>query len=130
MGLLGSGSRPDFPLGQARRRARSGVTAGLFPKRQQWRSIGVTPPVAYLEPHSSADGMAFWRGSLYVAEWGQYCCRTFGRKVVRVDLRRSPAKATTFVTGIAHPLALITDGQGGLLVGDYETGTVYRIARR
>jgi glucose/arabinose dehydrogenase len=91
---------------------------------------GVTPPLAYLEPHSSADGMAFWRGSLYVAEWGQYCCHTFGRKVVRVDLRRNPGTVTTFVTGIEHPLALAVDPQNGLLVGDYETGTVFRISRR
>src|SRR5262245_32217441 len=34
------------------------------------RCRGVTPPVAYLEPHSSADGIAFWRGNLYVALWG------------------------------------------------------------
>ena len=28
------------------------------------RCRGVTPPIAYLEPHSSADGIAFWRGDL------------------------------------------------------------------
>ena len=31
---------------------------------------GVSRPVAYLEPHSSADGIASWRGDLFVAEWG------------------------------------------------------------
>src|SRR5205085_1264987 len=36
---------------------------------------GVAPPVAYLEPHSSADGIAFWNRDLYVAEWGEYLAR-------------------------------------------------------
>ena len=48
---------------------------------------GVAKPAAYLEPHSSADGLAFWRGDLFVAEWGQYLSKRFGRRVVRVDLR-------------------------------------------
>jgi len=86
---------------------------------------GVTPPAAYLEPHSSADGIAFWRGSLFVAEWGQYLSGRHGRKLVRV--RRG--RATTFATGFDHPLALAVDPSGGLLVADWGRGVIYLIAR-
>jgi glucose/arabinose dehydrogenase len=57
---------------------------------------GVSKPAAYLEPHSSADGVAFYtgrsfprgyRGNLFVAEWGEYLTAHFGRRVVRVELR-------------------------------------------
>jgi len=87
---------------------------------------GVTPPVAYLEPHSSADGMAFWRGRLFVALWGQYYSSEHGRYVVRVDVRSG--RVQRFATGFDHPLAVATDPWGGLLVADYGSGVVYRIA--
>ncbi|HEY5294898.1 MAG TPA: PQQ-dependent sugar dehydrogenase [Gaiellaceae bacterium] len=86
---------------------------------------GVTAPVAYLEPHSSADGIASWRGDLFVAEWGEYLSRAHGRRVVRI--RRG--KVTTFATGIDHPLALTVDPSGGLLVADWGRGVIYEISR-
>jgi glucose/arabinose dehydrogenase len=90
----------------------------------------VTPPVAYLEPHSSADGMAFWRGDLFVAEWGEYAHRTHGRRVVRIHLRRHGRVGhAVFLTGLPHPLALARE-RHGLLVADWELGTIYRIVRR
>ena len=90
---------------------------------------GVTPPLVYLEPHSSANGMAFWRGRLYVAEWGQYCCRRWGRKLVEVDL--GARRSRTFATGFEHPLAVVPDSDGrGLLVADHGRGIVYRISKR
>jgi glucose/arabinose dehydrogenase len=101
------------------------------------RCSGVTPPVAYLEPHASADGVAFYtghsfpaayRGDLFVAEWGQYLSNRFGRRVVRVELRRGHiARVTSFASGFAHPLALLVDHRGGLLVADWGRGVVYRI---
>jgi glucose/arabinose dehydrogenase len=93
---------------------------------------GVTRPAAYLEPHASADGIAFWRGDLYVAEWGQYLSHRFGRRVVRVQLRPNGAasRVTTFASGFAHPLALLVDRAGGLLVADWGRGVVYRIQAR
>jgi glucose/arabinose dehydrogenase len=92
---------------------------------------GVARPAAYLEPHSSADGLAFWRGALYVAEWGQYDSDRAGRRVVRIDLGRNgfAQRATTFATGFDHPLALLPAGRG-LLVGDWGRGIVYRISKR
>ena len=89
------------------------------------RCRGVTRPVAYLEPHSSADGLAFWRGSLFVALWGQYLSDRHGRRLVRVDVRTG--KASTFARGFDHPLALVVDKGGSLLVADWGTGVIYRI---
>lgn len=91
---------------------------------------GITRPVAYLEPHSSADGMTFWRGTLYVAEWGQYDSHAFGRRVVRVRLigpQRS--RVSVFATGFDHPLALAVDRTNALLVADWGRGVIYRITR-
>jgi glucose/arabinose dehydrogenase len=107
------------------------------PSRRLLRLVGscrgVTRPVAYLEPHSSADGIVFWRRDLYVAEWGEYASRRRGRKVVRLrfDRRGRPRArvATTFATGFDHPLALAVDPRGGLLVADWGTARIYRIAR-
>jgi glucose/arabinose dehydrogenase len=91
---------------------------------------GVSAPAAYLEPHSSADGIAFWRGDLYVAEWGQYLSHRFGRRVVRVQLRPNGTarEVAVFASGFDHPLALLRDQTGGLLVADWGRGVVYRIS--
>lgn len=85
----------------------------------------ITPPVAYLEQHSSADGIVSWRGDLFVAEWGQYTSRRYGRRVVRI--RRG--RAATFATGFQHPLALAVGPGGELLVADWGRGVIYAIAR-
>ena len=89
---------------------------------------GVARPFAYLEPHSSPNGLAFWRGRLYVAEWGQYSSRRFGRKVVEIDPRTR--RTRTFARGFDHPLAVAVEPQGGLLVADWERGAIYRISAR
>ncbi|MBA2332362.1 MAG: PQQ-dependent sugar dehydrogenase [Actinobacteria bacterium] len=90
---------------------------------------GVTKPVALLEPHSSADSLAFWRGRLFVAEWGQYLSERWGRKLVRVDVETG--RWTTFADGFEHPLGLAVEpGGGALLVGDWGRGVVYRIRPR
>ena len=101
------------------------------------RCRGVTRPVAYLEPHSSADGIAFaqgasfpdrFRGGLFVALWGQYDSRRYGR---RVDFVALPSgRVRRFATGFDHPLAVAFDREGALLVADWGRGTIYRIQRR
>ena len=109
-------------------------------KRLVGRCRGVTPPVAYLEPHSSADGIAFYdgssfpaqyRGNLFVAEWGTYFGRRRGRKLTRVVLNPGgdgrKARVSTFATGFDHPLAVAVDRLGALLVADHGRGVVYRI---
>jgi glucose/arabinose dehydrogenase len=90
---------------------------------------GVAKPVAYLEPHSSPNGLAFWGGRLYVAEWGQYLSRRFGRKLVEVNVRTGGSR--TVARGFEHPLAVAVEpGSRALLVADHGRGVVYRIARR
>jgi glucose/arabinose dehydrogenase len=116
-------------------RVRYGARYGwpaCWPSWRQRRLVGscagVAKPSAYLEPHSSADGIAFWRGGLYVAEWGQYLSNRRGRRVVRIQLGPSGAKSvTTFADGLDHPLALLPSKRA-LLVADWGRGLVYRIA--
>jgi glucose/arabinose dehydrogenase len=102
---------------------------------------GVSRPAAYLEPHSSADGLRFYtghsfprsyRGNAFVAEWGEYLSNRFGRRVVRIQLGPSgrARRVTSFASGFAHPLALLVDRDGGLLVADRGRGVVYRIQAR
>jgi glucose/arabinose dehydrogenase len=86
----------------------------------------VSRPEAYLEPHSSADGIAFWRGNLFVAEWGEYLHRNHGRRLVRI----ARGRVTTFATGFDHPLALAVDPRRGLLVADWGRGVIYEITKR
>ena len=99
---------------------------------------GVTSPAAYLEPHSSADGLAFYTGhsfprgyagNVFIAEWGEYLSHRFGRRVVRVQLAPNgrARSVSTFADGFAHPLALLVDRNGGLLIADWGPGVVYRI---
>jgi glucose/arabinose dehydrogenase len=110
-------------------------------KRLVGRCSGVTRPIAYLEPHSSADGIAFYtgdtfpedyRGDLFVALWGQYNSERHGRRVVRVDLLPDgrSRRVTKFADGFDHPLALAVDPRGGLLVADWGRGVIYRIQAR
>jgi glucose/arabinose dehydrogenase len=106
------------------------------------RCTGVTEPVAFLEQHSSADGLVAYRGAsfgpqyrgnLFVALWGEYLETTHGRRVDRVVLDPSgdPRKARVepFATGFEHPLAVAVDANGALLVADYGRGVIYRIQR-
>jgi glucose/arabinose dehydrogenase len=89
---------------------------------------GVTPPVAYLEPHSSADSLALWAGTMIVAEWGQYLSERWGRKLVQVNVRTG--RSSTFADGFEHPLGLAVEPRGGILAGDWGRGVIYRLRKR
>ncbi|MBI2845066.1 MAG: PQQ-dependent sugar dehydrogenase [Chloroflexi bacterium] len=105
-------------------------------------------PVAEMEPHSSADGMVFYTGgqfpaeyrnNLFVALWGSWSYLTdppTGRKVVRIILppsgSSSQAMVSNFMTGLGNPLdlAVVPAGQplaGQLLIADYSAGKIYRV---
>ena len=71
-------------------------------RKLQGSCRGVTPPVAYLEPHSSANSLALWAGTMIVAEWGQYLSERWGRKLVQVNVRTG--RSSTFADGFEHPL--------------------------
>jgi glucose/arabinose dehydrogenase len=102
---------------------------------------GVTRPVAYLETHSSANGLAFSTGSsfparfrdgVFVALWGQYDSHAHGRRVdfVALDEDGRRGVARPFARGFDHPLALLVDRRGALLVADWGRGVIYRIQAR
>lgn len=103
---------------------------------------GVAPPVAVFTPHSSADGIAFYDGSefgadykenAFVTEWGANVGGPTGRRVLRVVLSGSGSNehgsVSDFVWGFSHPLAITEAPDGGLLVGDYGTGQITEIFR-
>ncbi len=89
-------------------------------------------PVGVLDAHAAAGGVALltgqlegrYRPSALVSEWQLGV-------VQRVALRKSgdgyTAETKAFVTGFKNPLPVITTPTGGILVGDWGSGTVYEI---
>ncbi|MFI5225056.1 MAG: PQQ-dependent sugar dehydrogenase [Candidatus Limnocylindrales bacterium] len=125
--------------------ATPGDWLGLVEAGQSWGSpscygqggsacAGVPAPVAVLDPHAAVSGVAIVTGSLgpavgtaaLVAEW------SLGR-VQRVTLQATASgyvgTVEPFVAGIGAPVAVATAPDGAVLVGDWSTGTIYRIAR-
>jgi glucose/arabinose dehydrogenase len=103
------------------------------------RCADTLPPVAELEPRSSADGFAFYTGgtfplefrlNAFVAAWGAHEGAA-GRKVLRVALRREAggyrAGVADFATGFERPIDVATAPDGSLLVADFGRGVIYRI---
>jgi glucose/arabinose dehydrogenase len=94
---------------------------------------GVPKPIAVLDKHAAAGGVAVltsqlggrFDGSALVAEWQT-------GKVRRVPLEQTAdgyrGTAEAFLTGIANPLPVTTTAGGDVLVGDWSTGTIYRIS--
>lgn len=96
---------------------------------------GVPAPLATLDPGGAASGIAIATGQLgpsvgtsaLVGEWQV-------SKVQRVALARTSSgfrstDVTPFLRGIRGPIALAFAPDGSLLVGDWSTGTIYRIYR-
>lgn len=118
----------------------------LVRERQDWRfpgcygqggssCAGVPSPTAVLDEHAAVGGVAIATGQLgasvgtaaIVPEW------QLG-KVQQVALRRAgssyASSVTPLLTGIKNPLAITIAPDRSLLVGDWATGTIYRIAPR
>jgi glucose/arabinose dehydrogenase len=93
---------------------------------------GVPAPVASLAEHAAVSGVALVTGQLgasagtgaVVAEW------TTG-KVRLVPLTRTGTtyRGTTrsFLSGFSHPMPVFLTTSGALLVGDWGSGTIYRV---
>ena len=93
---------------------------------------GVPSPVATLDPHAAVSGLGIVTGQLgstvgtsaIVAEWAT------GR-VLRIGLAASASgysgTVSPFVAGFTNPEPVLLDPTGGLLIGDWGTGTIYRI---
>jgi glucose/arabinose dehydrogenase len=94
---------------------------------------GVPRPTAVLDKHAAVSGVAIVNGQLgprlansaIVAEW------TLG-KVQRVALKNVGGTyvgaVSPFLTGVKNPVPVQLTPDGALLVGDWATGTVYRIS--
>jgi glucose/arabinose dehydrogenase len=90
---------------------------------------GVPTPLAVLDAHAAAGGVAVLTGALetvlgkaaLVAEWQTGV-------VKEADLEGSGTTAWTVLTGLSNPLPLVATRDGAVLVGDWSTGVVYRIA--
>lgn len=93
----------------------------------------VPAPVAALDAHAALSGVAIVTGQLgttvgtsaVVAEWST-------GKVQRVALTTDGStyqgSVAPFLTGIANPEPVIVGPDGALFVGDWKSGTIYRIA--
>ncbi len=95
---------------------------------------GVPAPVVVLDKHAASGAVVVADGQLgarigtaaLVAEWQS-------ARVLQVALTRSDSTytgaATPLLEGVKNPLALAFAPDGSLLVGDWSTGTIYRITR-
>jgi glucose/arabinose dehydrogenase len=94
---------------------------------------GVPTPTAVLDKHAAVSGVAMVSGALaagaataaVVAEWSTGV-------VQRVALTRMgtayQSAVRPYLTGVQNPVAVVLGPDGGLYVGDWASGTVYRIA--
>jgi glucose/arabinose dehydrogenase len=94
--------------------------------------VGVPAPIAVLDKHAAVGGVAIVTGQLgatvgtsaIVPEWEQ-------SKVQRVALTKEGSHytgtVTPLLTGIRNPLAIVLAAKRSLLIGDWATGTIYRI---
>jgi glucose/arabinose dehydrogenase len=95
---------------------------------------GVPRPVSVLDKHAGVSGVSIVTGQLgpsvgtsaIVAEWAL-------GKLDQVTLSRTRSGYTgavqPFVTGLKNPVPVLLTPGGALLVGDWTTGTLYRITR-
>jgi len=93
---------------------------------------GVPRPIAVLDKHAAAGGVAIVNGQLgasvgtsaLVAEWQS-------AKVLRVALGRGGStytgSVTPLLTGLRNPLAITLAPDRSLLVADWGSGTIYRV---
>ncbi len=94
---------------------------------------GVPEPTAELDEHAAVSGVAIVTGSLgttvgtaaIVAEWST-------GKIQRVALDQSgggyTGRVEPFLTGLKNPVPVLVAPDGAVLVGDWTTGAVYRVA--
>lgn len=104
---------------------------------------GTQGPIATFGPHTSANGLIVyqgtmfpeWQGHLFVALFGSYLegFTDVGHRVLRVELNQEgesfQSTAHPFVEGFARPLDLVVAPDGSILVADFEGGRVYRLYR-
>jgi glucose/arabinose dehydrogenase len=94
---------------------------------------GVPAPTAELDRHAAVSGVAIVNGQLgavvgtaaIVAEWAT---GTVQRVALTRDGSAYTGSVTPFLTGFEHPEPVVVGPDGALYIGDWQSGTVYRIA--
>ncbi len=93
------------------------------------------PPLVTFPPHATPTGLTFYggadfppvfRNALYVALWNG-SPPTVARITLSMRDGHLVGESTSFIGGLKRPIDLLPDPRGGLLVADFEAGTVYRI---
>ncbi len=95
---------------------------------------GVAKPIAVLDKHAAASGLAIVTGQLgpavgtsaVVAEWTK---ATVLRVPLTADGSRATGAAEPFLTGFKSPGPVLLRTDGSLLVGDWTTGQVFSIQK-
>ena len=83
-------------------------------------------PVAELDPHAAAGGVAILDGAALVSEWQ---LGTVQRVVLTKKGSGYTGVVEPYLTGLKNPLPLLATMDGAVLVGDWQTGKIYRIAQ-
>jgi glucose/arabinose dehydrogenase len=107
-----------------------------------------TPPAGNLGLHTAATGITFYsgaqfppdyQGNLFVTLWGGLIgpAQPYGPSLVRARIQERSAgpapgggysvQVESFATGFQHPIDVVTDRDGTLLVLDYGSGKLYRL---
>ena len=103
---------------------------------------GTQAPVAELEAHGAAGGVAFytgalfpeWRNNAFVTLYGSNSGDpTIGRKVARIELTQTSGgwrgSVHDFAAGLNRPLDVTVGPDGALYVADFGAGAIYRFGR-
>jgi glucose/arabinose dehydrogenase len=82
--------------------------------------------------HDGAGLPEGYAGNLFVTLWGSFAAEETGRRVMRVQLSETAAigvtgTTTEFASGFGHPIDILEDTDGSLLVLDFEHGQLFRI---
>jgi glucose/arabinose dehydrogenase len=95
---------------------------------------GVPQPIAVLDKHAAVGDLEILTGQLGLSGTSAIVPEWQSSKVQRVLLSRAGSgytgSVTPFLTGIQNPLALTLAPDSSLLVGDWATGMIYRVAAR
>jgi glucose/arabinose dehydrogenase len=95
---------------------------------------GLPQPIAVLDKHAAVGDLEILTGQLGLSGTSAIVPEWQSAKVQRVLLSRAGAgytgSVTPFLTGIRNPLALTLTPDSSLLIGDWATGTIYRVAAR
>ena len=105
-------------------------------------STGTESPIALLPERAGATGIIChdgaglpegYAGNLFVTMWGTFTSQIeTGRRVMRVELSETPDGGVSGVTtelaaGFGHPIDILQDADGSMLVLDFEHGQLFRI---